>query len=654
LRLALLCGIILALLDLIGLFAGADRKLLDARFQARGRRPPSDRIALVTIDDATIGTLDNLWPLPRRFPATLIDAVDQGGARCVGLDLLFLGPERCDAESDSFLALASGAGSNVVHAFTFPPGDLDGRSATTPEDSALLSRHGIPHGGTRFASASFVAVPTSSLLDATPFLGHVSVALDPDGVVRRVPLYMRHRDRIYPALALSMLEAGAEGGEPPKVVEAQGGIRLSWSSGRNLFVPVDHEGATGVDFAGDQVAFPHTYSMLRVLQWYQADAVDSLREAFQGKLVLVGATSIGKVATDLGTTPFETAAPLMYVHANLLDALLQGRLFFVVPWTVRALVLVALALFVGLIAFRSSLTGALLATVGTSTAFTALDFGLFLRDIDFPPTAGLLVAPLVYSAIQAHRFLFVERRERTRAKELAIATRIQTGLLPRTAPHHPKLDVHGVNLPAMEVGGDYYDWILGGGQELVFAVGDVEGKGIGAALLMVHLHSSFQSEARQDRPLREIVETMHRSLHAATEARQFATFFLGKIDREARQLQYCSAGHNPALLVRGKTVLWLDATALPLGMILDGPPFEDRLIDLAPGDVLMVYSDGITEYPYRDTLYGEDRLAATATRLATSTSTARALAEGLLADIRVFSNNGPAGDDVTLVVIRCA
>src|SRR4029079_11361459 len=101
----------------------------------------------------------------------------------------------------------------------------------------------------------------------------------------------------------------------------------------------------------------------------------------------------------------------------------------------------------------------------------------------------------VYSAVQSHRILFVEQRDRARAKELAIATRIQTGLLPAQRPAHPLLDVFGTNVPAQEVGGDSYDWITSDDGTLTFVVGDVEGKGIGAALLMVHLHTSLHPES---------------------------------------------------------------------------------------------------------------------------------------------------------------
>jgi CHASE2 domain-containing sensor protein len=652
LLIALSCGVALSILDVLGGFKGADLKLLDWRFQIRGTRPASDKVVLVAIDDATIGAFDDRWPLPRNAPAALIGALGEAGASAVGLDLLFLGPDPCDPNSDSLLVMATESEPEIVHAFAFPPKDpTDPASAPLPKGSPLLQK-GIADSTALVAQAGQVATPFPRLLAASRHLGHISVAVDPDGVVRRVPLLLRYEDRIYPSLALSLFSAGMENGKPPALSPARGGLELTWPSGRMRFIPLDHEGATAIDFAGDHSAFPHTYSMYQVLTWSKDGQLDSLRDAFYGKIVLVGATSKGHVATDLGTTPFEAATPLFYIHANLLNALIQDRLLFEVPGIVRLLILFAMALFVGYFAMRASLLVALAIAVGTTAAFAFADYGMFLQGINLPPMAALLVAPLVYSAVQSHRILFVEGRERARAKEFAIASRIQKGLLPQSRPHHAALDVYGINVPAQEVGGDYYDWVSGEQGELTFAVGDVEGKGIGAALLMAHLHTSFHAEMLHHPTPREFVESMHRSLYRAAEARQFATFFLGMIDRNARLLRYCSAGHNPALLLRRGKAEWLEATGLPLGMILDGPPYEDREVPLSSGDVLVVYSDGISEYPFKEAMYGEERLAATVAKLASETTSAAKIADGLLADIHAFAHGCPASDDVTLVVIQ--
>src|SRR5690242_271189 len=116
LRIALLCAAILCALDLLGLFNALDRKLLDERFRLRGRRPTSDRIALVTIDDATMVALDDRWPLPRKYPAVVIAAVGDGGASAIGFDQLFLGLDPCPELPDSLLVSSTRAWGRTVHA----------------------------------------------------------------------------------------------------------------------------------------------------------------------------------------------------------------------------------------------------------------------------------------------------------------------------------------------------------------------------------------------------------------------------------------------------------------------------------------------------------------------------------------------------------
>lgn len=647
---ALLCWAVIALLEVAGVLAGADLKLLDWRFQVRGPRAASNLIALVEIDDATINAYGGTWPLPRQLSAALISALGEGGARAVGLDLLFMNAVPCDSTSDHHLVLATAEERNVVHAIAFPP--LLTSKSLSPAESTLLLRHGVAHEDLPPLASGQVKTPYPALLEAAKHLGHVSVSVDRDGVVRRVPIFMLHGDRLYPSLALSMIQVGLERGEPANLRNRSGGIELAWRSGRTLFAPVDREGATAIDFAGGREAFPRTYSMVRVLEWFRTEQVDSLRDAFHKRLVVVGATSMEHVATDLGTTPFEATTPLVYMHANILDALVQERLLFRVPGVVRLLVLAFLAVVVGYLAVTLSPLAAFGVAAGSTLAVAGADFGLFLQGIDAPPTAGLVLPAIVYSAVQSYRVVFVEQKDRARAKELAIAARIQTGLLPRVPPTHPALDVFGVNVPAQEVGGDYYDWLPLEDGGLSVAVGDVEGKGIGAALLMAHLHASFHSEVRNHPSPCAVVTAMHRSLHEAAEARQFATFFLAEIDRSGGRLRYCSAGHNPGLVVRRDGLQWMEATGLPLGMILDGPPYEDREVLLSPGDIVVLYSDGITEYEFRGEMYGEERLASRVRGLAATSESASAIVQSILEDVRAFARNRAASDDVTLVVIR--
>src|SRR5262249_21642794 len=153
--------------------------------------------------------------------------------------------------------------------------------------------------------------------------------------------------------------------------------------GRRMPVPSDGEGATSIAFAGDQGAFKNRIPLLQVLQWYRDDDTTALARAFRGKLVLMGSTAVGQHATDVGGTPASSAAPLVYIHANAVNAALNGRFQRGVPAAAIVLGLIALGVALGLLFSRLSLTRAGLVALGALLGIAALDFGLFVfADVD--------------------------------------------------------------------------------------------------------------------------------------------------------------------------------------------------------------------------------------------------------------------------------
>jgi sigma-B regulation protein RsbU (phosphoserine phosphatase) len=215
----------------------------------------------------------------------------------------------------------------------------------------------------------------------------------------------------------------------------------------------------------------------------------------------------------------------------------------------------------------------------------------------------------------------------------------------------PDLDVYGVNLPATAVGGDYFDWLPIGEDELAVVLGDVSGHGVPAAILMSHLRASFHAEARPGRTPSEIVQSIHNSLLRASSPGKFATFFLALVSLREPRMRFCNAGHNPPLLVRGGEMSPLAATGLPLAMI-DFGSYTDESCDFGPGDVLVIYSDGIPEAPVHHDFYGDERLSAKVRELTGSPRSAAETATELLADVRRLAGDRLANDDVTLVVLR--
>jgi CHASE2 domain-containing sensor protein len=651
---ALLCWGVLAALQLFGAFETLDLRLLDWRFQLRGARRASDRIAVVEIDDATIEDYKR-WPLPRDQYALLIEALAQGRARAVGMDLLFLGSDVVDARNDELLAQVTALHPDVVHAVTFVSG-LRARAAPMsprPDVEALLVKHGLTADRLPAFEAGEVTTPEPGLLGAVAALGHVVLAVDRDGVVRRAPIFVRHQGRVFPSLALSVTSLGMTGQPLGGVAATRHGVRLRWARGGTLDVPVDRDGATGVDFAGDRDAFPHIYSMVDVVRWYAAGDSARLQRAFGGRIVLVGATAVAQVATDVSSTPFSPATPLLYVHANAVDSFLRGRFVSRASPTAHLLLLGGLAALLGWLFVSLSMPWAAAVAALAALAVAASYQTLFvLRGWDLPATIGLALPPLAYAAIASYRFIFLEHRARERQRELEVARDIQRRLLPTAPPEVPGLDVAGVNVPAQEVGGDYYDWVAVGDGHLVVGLGDVSGKGVAAALIMSHLRASLHAETREGVSPAAVAQAMHGSLYRAIESGRFATFFLATFAPGVRGgLRFCNAGHNPALLVRGGVLEELEATGLPLG-VFEEATYAEQARAFEPGDVLVMYSDGISECQGKNEMYGEERLRALILRLCAQGLPAADMVRAILEDVQAFAHGPAYDDDVTIVVVR--
>lgn len=652
---ALAAWAVLALLHGFGVFRIPDLKLLDFAYLIRGERAASERIALVEVDDATIAEYGQ-WPLPRETYAVLIAALEEAGVRTIGLDLLFLGEDEDDPQGDALLAAVTSLQRNVAHAVAFVPEDpaQGGGAATAPFQQALLMEHGLPFDGQWPAAAVRVSLPYDALLAATPGLGHVSVAVDPDGVVRRVPQFVRYGDRVYPSLAFRVAMGARPDTSLPTLVVEDGGVTVHWAQDGRMRVPVDGEGATAIDFAGDRGAFARRHSMIEVLRRYRDGDMQPLREAFADRLVLVGTTAVSEHATDIGPTPFSEATPLVFIHANAVNAVLEGRFLKPAP---AALALPLLALIAALLGwlFMTLPTPRGVATMlgATLLAGAALYLLFAFGGLTAPATVALALPPLAWGGTEVFRRLLLDRATQARERELQVAREIQRHLLPSAPPQVAGYDVWGLNIPAQEVGGDYYDWTILGADRLAVCVGDVSGKGVAAALLMSHLRASFHAEVRAGESPRAVVTAMHASLYHATDPGRFATFFLALFPRGGGPLRYCNAGHNPVLLVRGGALTLIESTGLPLAMV-EGMPYEEGEAPFEPGDVLVMYSDGITEAEHGGDMYGDERLRERVPRLVARDLDARGIAEGVLEDVRAFTRDHLEADDVTLVVVRRA
>ena len=242
--------------------------------------------------------------------------------------------------------------------------------------------------------------------------------------------------------------------------------------------------------------------------------------------------------------------------------------------------------------------------------------------------------------------------ERRLAQELEIAKQVQARLFPQTQPALRTLDYAGVSIQARHVGGDYYDFLCLGPERIGLIIGDIAGKGIAGALLMANLQANLRSQFSLARDEHQaFLQSVNRLFYENSVDSAYATVFFAEYDGKARRLRYTNCGHLCGLLLRQDgTLERLHSTGTVLGLFekWEGPtrecPFE-------PGDVLALYTDGVTEsFSLEGEEFGEDRLVESLS--SHREESASGIVSAVVADIQRFSPE-EQHDDITLIVAKC-
>jgi serine phosphatase RsbU (regulator of sigma subunit) len=252
---------------------------------------------------------------------------------------------------------------------------------------------------------------------------------------------------------------------------------------------------------------------------------------------------------------------------------------------------------------------------------------------------------------RCHPLLFEEAQERQRmAEELRLAAEIQTRLLPAAPPPLDGWELAVAWAPCREVGGDYFDFVTGRRDgRLAIAVGDVSGKGAGAALVMSSLHAAVRAQSRLGLRVPEIMASINGYLCESTSADKFVSLFYGELDLKTGALDYCNAGHLPPLVVRSTGGQQRLAVGGPVMGILPGAAYEQGRVRLEAGDALLLFSDGVTELQNgRGDLFGYERLSA----VAEPGIPAAQLCERIQRAGQLFARGRAPSDDTALVVLR--
>ncbi len=234
-------------------------------------------------------------------------------------------------------------------------------------------------------------------------------------------------------------------------------------------------------------------------------------------------------------------------------------------------------------------------------------------------------------------------------QDIELAAQIQSKLLPLRDTTLENWDTQYRYQPVGAVGGDYCELIvLGNGESLFFAVGDVAGKGVAASLLMTHLSAILRSLLSLDLSLTDVISRANRLFCDSTAPAHYATLVCGRAT--ASGVEICNAGHCMPLLLKKDVTQRLDSTGLPLGLFASGQ-YPVQHVSLDPGDSLVLYTDGITEsQDLAGNQYEEDRLIRALRDHCDHTT--EAVADGVLEDVARFRQTGSPSDDMTLLIVR--
>jgi len=258
---------------------------------------------------------------------------------------------------------------------------------------------------------------------------------------------------------------------------------------------------------------------------------------------------------------------------------------------------------------------------------------------------------LIIVAIENKR-LFKETIEREKmSKELELAGSVQNMLIPDVLPNNEFYEMSAIYLPHQNVGGDYYDVIPLGDDEIVFCIADISGKGIGAAMLMANFQATLRTLIRQHVEPDKFIRILNKRVNSITNGDKFITFFIGKYNHLTRELVYVNAGHNPSLMHSKGKIVPLDKGCTILGMFPDLPSLEVGSLKVDPNALIFNFTDGLTDLENgHEQLFGEDRILNLLNEH--HTKTPAEFNNLLIENLVDFKENEPFNDDISMLTCR--
>ncbi|MFL6974091.1 MAG: SpoIIE family protein phosphatase [Xanthobacteraceae bacterium] len=488
---------------------------------------------------------------------------------------------------------------------------------------------------------------------------------DPDDINRRMPLVFTVDGEPVPSMAAE-LAARAAGG-PVSAKRATAGA-----------VP----DTIPLNFAGGADDIP-TFSLVDLRACVEKDDKDFFRRHFDGKVVLIGTVldvedrkiTSKRFATapegaraercalpppPVGQTFTRTSISGVYIHATAVNNLLRGDALIEFDRIATGIASFALAGLAAAAAVALGPTGAALTFLGIAAVWSAGATVAFRDALAVPLVEPLLSALAALGTMISYRLVVADRsmaaqlaQRRAHEAEMAGAAAIQRAMLPsmqQSGFAEGHFDIFPHMMPAREVGGDLYDIVKLDENRVVITIGDVCGKGVPASLFMAITQTVMRLVVRSGRDLQAEIEAANKLLVANNTEAMFTTLFCGVIDVPSGTVTYCNCGHNPPLVLRRgeRTFESLFKCGPPLGIA--DRSYVPRSITLAPGDMMLLYSDGVTEAENSQLAqFGIERLEQTILEM--RGQPARKVVEHVIRRVAEFAKGAPQSDDITCVAV---
>ncbi len=298
--------------------------------------------------------------------------------------------------------------------------------------------------------------------------------------------------------------------------------------------------------------------------------------------------------------------------------------------------------------------------INTSIEFQGVRYLFTLSDkesregtIDFDQTDSILLeafARQVLAAIE-NEHLHHETIDKERMhQEIETAAAIQRRIIPQNLPEIDSYDIAGLNIPSLEIGGDYYDVLKLKNGKYLLIIADVSGKGVASGLLVSTLNASLNAYVENNFTLTEVADRLNKIIFKASTPEKYITGFVAILDPDSGEIEYLNAGHNPIFYLSEGNLVKLHKGGFAFGMLDFGMPYESDVIKIKPGEKILFYTDGITEaMNHKGEEYSDERLELFFTK--NNPEKADAFINKLIADVKTHTADTPQSDDITALYL---